>query len=478
VLVAIGVAVAIVAAVVLAGAGGDGGYRVNAVFDNSDFLVPGQDVKIAGAKVGTIDDVTLTPDRHAQVEMLIADPGFAPFRTNVDCTVQLQSLIGERFIECFPGALPAKPLPVNADGVAVVPLKNTHSPVSLDLVLSAFRAPAPERLALLLSSLGAGTAGRGDDLNEIIRRAAPALQQSERLLAEVNRNRDQLRSLAGDGNAVLAQLDRQRDSLASFVKSTGNLSGTLAERRAELATTIRDLPGTLAALNPYLDAVATIATDTRPTLTSLDHAAAPLDGLLTQLDRTSGVVEPALGALADTADELRRTVPDARPVLGELARFARSARPALRLSGDLLTSLHANAAIEGAQKFLYYAVAATARFDTVSHILGAYPVLGSCSVYATSPAPGCSSNFDSVPFLPPNDPGRRRRGGKRPDRTGTRKPPAAVAPAPAAPAATPAPKLKLPLLDDTVKPLLDQVLKGTLPKVQNDLDDLLGYLLK
>jgi virulence factor Mce-like protein len=474
VLVAAGVALLLLGAVVLAGAGDSDGYRVNVIFDNSDFIVPGQDIKIAGAKVGTIEDVSLTPDRHAQVEARIDDPGFAPFRTNADCTVQLQSLIGERFVECFPGSLPAKPLPVGEDGAAVVPLDNTHSPVALDLVLSAFRAPAPERLALLLSSLGAGTAGRGDDLNVIIRRAAPALQQSTKLLGELNRNRDQLRSLVSDGNAVLAQLDRQRDSLASFVKSTGNLSGTLADRRAELARTIRDLPGTLEALNPYLDTVAGIAVETEPTLGSLDRATEPLDGLLTQLDQTSDSVRPALGALRETADELRRAVPDARPVVGELARFAQATTPAATLAADLFTSLHGNAAIEGAQKFLYYAVAATARFDTVSHILGAYPVLGSCAVYATAPAPGCSSNFSSVPSVAPLPPERRRSTAPRAPRPHRARRPPAVAPAPAAPApASPKPALELPKLDRPVNQVLDQV-----DKVQSDVNDLLDFLLK
>src|SRR5690606_10252704 len=91
------------AAVLAAGAGGEEGrYRVAAIFDNAGFLIPGQDVKIAGARVGHVVDVSLTADRKARVEMAV-DPRFAPFRDDADCTIQPQSLVGEKFVQCTPG---------------------------------------------------------------------------------------------------------------------------------------------------------------------------------------------------------------------------------------------------------------------------------------------------------------------------------------------------------------------------------------
>ena len=51
-----------------AGAGGDGGgdYKVRAIFDNASFLIPGQDVKVAGAKVGVVEDLDVTGTATAQ----------------------------------------------------------------------------------------------------------------------------------------------------------------------------------------------------------------------------------------------------------------------------------------------------------------------------------------------------------------------------------------------------------------------------
>ena len=60
--------VALIAAAVLlvtgsAAGGDDGPYQVRAIFDNASFLVDGEEVRIAGAKVGTITDVEVTRPR-------------------------------------------------------------------------------------------------------------------------------------------------------------------------------------------------------------------------------------------------------------------------------------------------------------------------------------------------------------------------------------------------------------------------------
>src|SRR5262249_30007163 len=158
---------------------------------NASFLIPGQDVKIAGARVGSVKDVTLTPDNKARIKMAI-DPRFAPFHADADCTVQPQSLIGEKFIQCSPGTPRATAI-VAKDGEApTVPLTNPPSPVDLDLVFSTFRYPTNQRTALILSELGTGLAGRGGDLNEAIRRANPALQETNRVLDIVRDDRKQV----------------------------------------------------------------------------------------------------------------------------------------------------------------------------------------------------------------------------------------------------------------------------------------------
>ena len=59
---------------------GGGAYKVRAIFDNAGFVIPGEDVKVAGVKVGTIDSLDVTKDKKAAVVLSIDRPGFQDFR--------------------------------------------------------------------------------------------------------------------------------------------------------------------------------------------------------------------------------------------------------------------------------------------------------------------------------------------------------------------------------------------------------------
>ena len=56
-------------------------YKVRAIFDNAFSVIPGEDVKIAGVKVGKIDSLDVTPDKKAAVVLRIDQAGFQDFRT-------------------------------------------------------------------------------------------------------------------------------------------------------------------------------------------------------------------------------------------------------------------------------------------------------------------------------------------------------------------------------------------------------------
>ena len=65
-------AVIVVAVVLIAArAGGGHPYEVRAIFDNADFVIPGEDVKVAGVKVGRIADLDVTPSNQAAVVLEI-----------------------------------------------------------------------------------------------------------------------------------------------------------------------------------------------------------------------------------------------------------------------------------------------------------------------------------------------------------------------------------------------------------------------
>jgi ABC-type transporter Mla subunit MlaD len=45
------------------GAGNAGSYKVRAIFDNAFGVISGEDVKIAGVRVGKIDSLAVTPQQ-------------------------------------------------------------------------------------------------------------------------------------------------------------------------------------------------------------------------------------------------------------------------------------------------------------------------------------------------------------------------------------------------------------------------------
>ena len=55
------------------------------------------------------------------------------------------------------------------------------------------RRPYRERFRLIISELGAGLAGRPEDLNEVIRRAHPALRETTETLAVLRRQNTMIR---------------------------------------------------------------------------------------------------------------------------------------------------------------------------------------------------------------------------------------------------------------------------------------------
>src|SRR4051812_3968956 len=323
------------------------GYRVDAIFDNADFLVSGQDVKIAGAVVGQVTGVHLTRDRHARIEMLIED-GFAPFRSNATCTIRPQSLIGEKFVQCDPGTPKGKPLAATqGEGAPTVPLTHNHSPVDLDLVFATLRLPYRQRLTLLVNELGTGLAGRPDDLNAAIRRANPAIQQANRVLAIVDRDRNTLGRLIDASDTVIAQLARHRGEVTSFVDRADRVARAVADRRGDLGLAIHRLPPLLDQLEPSARDLGALADEARPVARDLLAAAHPLKLLLSDFGPLTDAARPTLMKLDELSVTGRRALRATDPVAQKLLPVAQRLPETAQMARDLNENLRARGAVEG-----------------------------------------------------------------------------------------------------------------------------------
>jgi ABC-type transporter Mla subunit MlaD len=391
------VAAAIVVVVVASVGGGSGGYRVEALFDNAGFAVPGEQVRIAGAPVGTISALSVTRQNLAAVTLSISNRDFVPFYANATCTIRPQSLIAERYVDCTPGSSSQHRLHRIASGYGkgsyLLPVTRTSSPIDPDVVQNVSQESVRESLSVILNELGTGLAARGSDLNKVILRADPGLAQTERvfnLLASQNRV---LAKLATDSDTVLAPLAKTRSSLAGFVVNANRTATASAAEHTQLAASIKLLPPFLKQLKPLMADLGQLADQGTPVLKDAGSSAAALDSEFKTLVPFAGRAKTAITNLGNAAQQSESSLVASQGLAEQLQSVGNSAAPTAESLQKLLTSLDSTGGITQLMSLLFYGVGATNGYNADGHFIRIAPVVGSCTAYARTPVPGCSANF-------------------------------------------------------------------------------------
>jgi len=385
---------------------GGGDYKVRAIFDNAGFVIPGEDVKVAGVRVGSIDSIDVTDDFKAAVVLDITDPGYQDFREDAECIVRPQSLIGERFVECeltqarSPGeqAPPALERIEEGDGEGqfLLPVERNGKAVDLDLINNIMREPERERLSIILSDLGIGVAGRGKDLSEVIRRADPALKEIDEVLKILAEQNDVLSDLARDSDTVLEPLARERRHVSGAIENASEVAQATAERRTDLEADLERLPPFLRELRPTMVRLGALSDEMTPVLTDLGEVAPDINRMILELGPFSRAATPAIESLGEAAERGTPAVQAARPVIADLRQLARAVRPVGANLRRVLESFQRSDGIERAMDYIFYQVAAINGFDTFGHYLRAGLIVNQCANYAIEPTFGCSSNFQAT----------------------------------------------------------------------------------
>ncbi len=404
VLVVLGVTAVLVGAFVAAGAGnGGGGYQVRALFDSAAFVVKGEDVKIAGVRVGKIDSLSVTPDNKAAVVLDITEPGYEDFRKDATCAIRPQSLIGEQYVECTPTQergvgepLPPE-LPKIQDGPGagqhLLPTSQTRTSVALDLIGDINRIPVRQRLTLIINELGVGVAGRGEDLNDVIRRAAPALEETDKVLDLIAKQNKVLERLAVNSDEILGPLARERKHITGFAKQSSTVAAATVERQAALAENFRKLPTFLAELTPTMNRLGEFSDASLPVATNLRAGASAINELIERTGPFSRAATPALRGLGDVGDEGIPALRASLPIVKDLHTFGNQIRPVARDLGELLTSLDKNGGIKRLMDYIYFQVQAINGYDDFGHFLRAGLIVNSCSTYTVTENPECLAKF-------------------------------------------------------------------------------------
>jgi phospholipid/cholesterol/gamma-HCH transport system substrate-binding protein len=410
---------AVVAAIVLVSGGGGNGYTIRAYFDNGSFMVQGEQVRVAGANVGEITAVGVSMPgetdayRNGKFEsmagkaflvMEITNPGFQDFRSDASCLIRPQSLIGEKFVDCnptlprAPGSPPAPPLkriPSGQPGAGqyLLPVENNSTSVDPDLINDIQSLPYAQRFRLILNELGAGLAGRGKDLAEVVKRANPVLRDVDRLFGVLAAQRNQLAQLASDSETILRPLSRERAHVAGFLANSGAAAQASSEHGAELEASLRKFPRflsefrlTMRSLQGFSDAAAPVFADLGKAAPSLTEATREL----TPFSAASTVALKSLGATGAVAGPKLR---EADPIVRKTSELARSgAGPTTNLA-KFLVNLEKTGGWNGLVDLIYNTTATLNGFDQYGHYGRLLVNLSNCLEYVIHPTSGCTANF-------------------------------------------------------------------------------------
>jgi ABC-type transporter Mla subunit MlaD len=427
VLLALGLVAAVVVVVLLASGGGsDDGYRVRAVFDNGGFMVKGEEVRVAGANVGEIEsvDVSMPDDKVAYengkavarpgkaiIVMNIKDPGFQDFREDASCQIRPQSLIGEKFVDCrttlprAPGSEPAPALEQIGDGEPgegqyLLPLGNNGTSVDPDLINDIQSLPYAQRFRLIFNELGGALAGRGEDLEVLVKRANPVLRDVDTLFGVLSAQRKQLAQLASDSDAILAPLARERRAVAGFFTNSGAAAEASAEKGPELEEALQKFPTFLAEFRQTMKSLQTFSDAGTPLLEDFGTAAPSLTDATETLTPFSEALTVSLKSLGDAGEASGPLFAEADPVVKKARDLAKSG---VKPTGDLaklLVNIKQTGGWEGLTELIYNSTASLNGFDKYGHFGRTAVTLSNCLEYSPKPAgtfeSGCVVRFNGT----------------------------------------------------------------------------------
>ena len=420
-LIALVLAIVVVAAILISGIGGSGGggYVVRGIFDNGSFMVPGEQVRIAGANVGEVEAVDVTqpgevdsyenghPEKiegKAVIVMTITDPGFQHFSRDATCEIRPQSLIGEKYVDCRP-TLPRAPgaeappelreIPSGEPGAGqrLLPLENTSSAVDPDLINDIHTLPYAQRFRLIFNELGATLAGRGTDIEEAVKRANPDLRDADRLLQILNSQRDELAQLASDSEQFTRPLARERAHVAGFFSNAGAAGQATAERGAELEASLSKFPQFLREFRHTMRNLQGFSDAATPVARYLDQATPALTEATRHLGPFTTASTVALKALGNAGEASGPKFRATDPIVKKARNLARSgASPTTKLA-KFLVNTNKTGGWDDLVDLIYNGAGALNEFDSYGHFVRSLVTLANCAEYVAVPATGCGAKF-------------------------------------------------------------------------------------
>lgn len=233
------------------------GTAYSAVFSNVSRLRPGETVRVAGVRVGTVSGVSLRPDKtvivtfDADRRVVLTD--------GTRAAVRYLNLIGDRYLELADGPGTTRILPPGSQ----IPIEHTMPALNLDLLLGGLkpviRGLNPQDVNSLSASLVQIIQGQGDTLDSLFSRTASftnalgehnavvqqLIQNLQHLLATLTKDGDDFSRAVDRLQRLVTELSSDRDPIGAAIESldngTASVADLLSQARAPLSATVDQL---------------------------------------------------------------------------------------------------------------------------------------------------------------------------------------------------------------------------------------------
>jgi len=275
-------------------------YRLTAQVPNAAALVPGNEVRIGGVRVGVVESITpVTEDdgTFAAALALKLDKSVEPLPEDSTVIIRSRSALGLKYVQIVRGTSDQ-----GYPAGSTLPLSSaTPEPVEFDQLLSTFDEPTQENIQANLTEFGNALAGRGPNINEFIGAAKPLLPRLERVMRNISDPQSGIgpffTALANSASAVAPVAETQAQM---FVDLDTTLAAFADIARPYLQDTISKTPITLRATSQDLPIVRPFLVNSRKLFVNL---------------------QPGVKAAAESADEIESALVTGIPVLRASPQF-------------------------------------------------------------------------------------------------------------------------------------------------------------
>jgi virulence factor Mce-like protein len=300
-------------------------YRLSAELPDARALVPGNEVRIGGVRVGLVETIeaqqTENGDVNAELTLKL-DPDIEPLPVDSTMIVRARSALGLKYLEIVQGTSDEG----YPRGATIPASAATPEPVEFDEFLSTFDEPTQIAMQENLVEFGNALGGRGVQLNEVIGRLPAVLEYLEPVMTNLSSPETGLDRFVSALAATAAEVGPVAEQQAqSFVSLDTTFAAFAAVARPYIQETISESP-------PTLD----VATETFPKLRPfLEHSAA----LFTDL-------QPGVEALRVTSPVIAQALEIGAPILRDSPKLNEEIPPLAAALRALNDSTDARAGID------------------------------------------------------------------------------------------------------------------------------------